>query len=202
MLPHLPKSTMHSLLDYEEVVEALHKLARESTGLIKVEVVGKSRIGRDMLYATIGSGPIKVWVQARGRAVQALTTPGALEFLKALAHPARIQVLELLASGERSVSEIQPFVGLEPSHLSQQLGVLRRAGVVSTRKDGPLVIYSIRDPQLVELLAVAKQMLIRSLADPRTCWPACAPRPRDVVHRHEPAAATARLRGPSGLLAG
>lgn len=84
---------------------------------------------------------------------------------KALAHPARIQVLELLASGERSVGEIQGLVGLEPSHLSQQLGVLRRAGLVSTRKEGPLVIYSIRDPQLVELLVDAKRILIRSLAE-------------------------------------
>jgi DNA-binding transcriptional ArsR family regulator len=87
------------------------------------------------------------------------------DLFKALAHPARILVLELLSTGERSVSEIQPFVGLEPSHLSQQLAVLRRAGVVSTRKEGSLVVYSIRDPQLVELLAIAKQMLIRSLAE-------------------------------------
>jgi DNA-binding transcriptional ArsR family regulator len=87
------------------------------------------------------------------------------ELFKALAHPARIRVLEVLAEGERSVGEIQPLVGIEASHLSQQLGVLRRAGLVSTRKDGASVIYSIRDPQLVELLAVAKRMLIRSLTE-------------------------------------
>jgi DNA-binding transcriptional ArsR family regulator len=87
------------------------------------------------------------------------------ELFRALGHPARVRVLELLADGERSVREMQPLVGIESSHLSHQLGVLRRAGLVSTRKDGASVIYSIRDPQLVELLAVAKRMLIRSLAE-------------------------------------
>ena len=92
MLAHLPQSTMHNLLDYEEVVAALHEIARESNGRVKVASAGKSRIGRDMLYATVGNGPIKVWVQARGRAVQALTTPGALETIKALAHDAYANV--------------------------------------------------------------------------------------------------------------
>ncbi|HLF99766.1 MAG TPA: metalloregulator ArsR/SmtB family transcription factor [Acidimicrobiia bacterium] len=86
------------------------------------------------------------------------------ELFRALAHPARIRVLEVLAEGERSVSEIQPLVGIEPSHLSQQLGVLRRAGLVITRKDGAHVHYSLADPQLAKLLAVAKAMLIRSLS--------------------------------------
>jgi DNA-binding transcriptional ArsR family regulator len=87
------------------------------------------------------------------------------ELFKALAHPARIRVLELLAEGERSVGDMQPIIGIESSHLSQQLGVLRRAGLVSTRKEGSSVIYAIRDPQLVELLAVAKRILISSLAE-------------------------------------
>jgi DNA-binding transcriptional ArsR family regulator len=87
------------------------------------------------------------------------------ELFKALAHPARIRVLELLADGERSVGEIQPLIGIELSHLSQQLAVLRRAGLVSTRKEGPSVIYAIRDPQIVELLAVAKRILIKSLSE-------------------------------------
>lgn len=87
------------------------------------------------------------------------------ELFKALGHPARVRVLELLADGERSVGEIQPLVGIEASHLSQQLGVLRRAGLVTTRKAGSSVIYAIRDPQLVELLAVSKRILIHSLAE-------------------------------------
>lgn len=86
------------------------------------------------------------------------------ELFRALAHPARIRALEVLVEGERSVGELQPEVGIESSHLSQQLGVLRRAGLVTTRKEGASVIYAIRDPQLADLLAVAKGMLITSLS--------------------------------------
>ncbi len=87
------------------------------------------------------------------------------ELFKALANPARIRVLELLAEGERSVGEMQPLVGIELSHLSQQLSVLRRAGLVSSRKEGASVIYSIRNDNVVELLRVAKELLISSLAE-------------------------------------
>lgn len=89
------------------------------------------------------------------------------ELFKALAHPGRIRVLELLAEGPRSVSEMQPLVGIESSHLSQQLGVLRRAGLVTVRKEGASSIYAIRDSELVALLAAAKRVLINSLADTR-----------------------------------
>ncbi|MGD9797138.1 MAG: ArsR/SmtB family transcription factor [Acidimicrobiia bacterium] len=87
------------------------------------------------------------------------------ELFRALAHPARIRVLEVLADGERSVGELQPVVGIELSHLSQQLGVLRRAGLVVARKQGSSVIYAIRDPLTVELLRVARQLLINALSE-------------------------------------
>jgi DNA-binding transcriptional ArsR family regulator len=86
------------------------------------------------------------------------------DLFKALAHPARIRALEILSEGERSVGELVPLVGIEASHLSQQLAVLRRAGLVASRRDGTSVIYAIVDDQLVELLAVAKRLLIGSLS--------------------------------------
>ncbi|MDY7101415.1 MAG: metalloregulator ArsR/SmtB family transcription factor [Actinomycetota bacterium] len=89
------------------------------------------------------------------------------EMFKALAHPARIRALEVLVDGERSVSELQPEVGIESSHLSQQLGVLRRAGLVATRKEGTTVYYAIDDPMLIELLAVARRLLIARLEHTR-----------------------------------
>ena len=89
------------------------------------------------------------------------------DLFKALAHPARIRALELLTQSEYSVGELQPLVGIESSHLSQQLGVLRRVGLVTTRKDGSSVIYAIKDPPVAELLAVAKRFLLNSLADTR-----------------------------------
>jgi len=87
------------------------------------------------------------------------------ELFKALAHPARIRVLEVLSDGERSVGDLQPLVGLELSHLSQQLAVLRRAGLVTYRKEGSSVIYAVKDELVAELLRVAKQLLINSLSE-------------------------------------
>ena len=66
------------------------------------------------------------------------------DLFRALAHPARIRVLEVLAEGERSVGEMQPLVGIEASHLSQQLGVLRRAGPGRDPQGG--LVGVLRDP--------------------------------------------------------
>lgn len=87
------------------------------------------------------------------------------EFFKTLGHPARIRILELLSARERSVGELLPEVGLESSNLSQQLAVLRRAGVVAGRKDGNTVIYSITSPDIAELLLVARRVLTGMLTD-------------------------------------
>lgn len=85
------------------------------------------------------------------------------EFFRTLGHPARIRILELLREGDRSVGELVPEVGLEASHLSHQLAVLRRAGVVHGHKVGTTVVYSVVDPRIFQLLEVAKQMLTSSL---------------------------------------
>ncbi len=90
------------------------------------------------------------------------------DLFRALAHPARILVLEVLVEGERSVGDLQPLVGIESSHLSQQLAVLRRAGLVSTRKEGSSVVYAIRDPETVMLMASARRLLINALSDSQT----------------------------------
>jgi DNA-binding transcriptional ArsR family regulator len=87
------------------------------------------------------------------------------EFFKTLGHPARIRILELLAVGELSVSELLAEVGLEGSHMSQQLAVLRRAGVVVARKQGNSVIYSLASPDMAELMLVARKVLTSVLND-------------------------------------
>ena len=81
------------------------------------------------------------------------------EFFRSLAHPARIRILELLVTGDRSVTELLPAVGVEASNLSQQLGVLRRAGIVSARRHGNSVTYSMGSPHIAELFAVARAAL-------------------------------------------
>jgi DNA-binding transcriptional ArsR family regulator len=81
------------------------------------------------------------------------------EFFKTLGHPARIRVLELLSDREHAVAEMLPQVGIEAAHLSQQLAVLRRANLVTSRKEGPTVYYSLTSPHVAELLAVARLIL-------------------------------------------
>jgi DNA-binding transcriptional ArsR family regulator len=119
---------------------------------------------RSRSTASTRSG-VPVAVQPPGPSVPLSETKAAL--FKALGHPARIRCLEVLAEGERSVGELQPLVGIELSHLSQQLGVLRHAGLVSSRKEGSSVVYAIKDPLLIELLAVARRFLLGSLDETR-----------------------------------
>ena len=118
----------------------------------------RSRAGVSAPIATSTSVPT-------GPSIPLSETKAAL--FKALGHPARIRCLEVLAGGERSVGDLQPLVGIELSHLSQQLGVLRRAGLVASRKEGSSVVYAIKDPLLVELLAVARKFLLGSLDETR-----------------------------------
>lgn len=87
------------------------------------------------------------------------------EFFKALAHPMRIRILEVLSEGDRSVNELQTILGSEGSAVSQQLAVLRNKNVVTGTKDGTSVVYSLRDPLISELLQVAKQIFDNHLVD-------------------------------------
>jgi DNA-binding transcriptional ArsR family regulator len=87
------------------------------------------------------------------------------DFFKALAHPMRIRILEVLSEGDKNVNELQSILGSEGSAVSQQLSVLRNKNVVYGIKDGTSVIYSLRDPLIKELLAVAKQIFDNHLVD-------------------------------------
>jgi len=87
------------------------------------------------------------------------------DFFKTLSHPARIRILEVLRDGEQSVSQLIPQVGIEASHLSQQLAVLRRANILESRKEGTTVCYSVTDERIFQLLEVAKAIITSSLAE-------------------------------------
>lgn len=82
------------------------------------------------------------------------------EFFKAIGHPVRIRALELLSEGEQSVSDLLGAIDVGQAYLSQQLGVLRRAGLVDTRREGSHVLYSLADPRMAEVLAISRQMLL------------------------------------------
>jgi len=81
------------------------------------------------------------------------------EFFKTLGHPARIRVLELLAQGDLAVHELLGSITIEQSNLSQQLSVLRMAGLVEQRRVSGQVIYSLALPEVRDLLLVARGIL-------------------------------------------
>jgi DNA-binding transcriptional ArsR family regulator len=87
------------------------------------------------------------------------------DFFKALAHPLRIRILELLAEGDKNVNELQTLIGTEGSAVSQQLSVLRSKNIVYGTKEGNRVLYSLRDPMIIDLLNIARQIFNNHLID-------------------------------------
>jgi DNA-binding transcriptional ArsR family regulator len=85
------------------------------------------------------------------------------EFFKALAHPLRIRILEVLRGQERSVQELQAALDVDQPTVSAQLAVLRRSNVVEARKVGTTVRYTLRDPLVGDLLDVARKIFDRHL---------------------------------------
>ena len=79
-------------------------------------------------------------------------------FFRALSHPLRIRILELLVRGDRSVQEVQEALNAEQPVVSQQLAILRAKNIVVGRKDGVSVRYAVRDPLIGELLDVARRI--------------------------------------------
>ena len=88
-------------------------------------------------------------------------------YFRALAHPIRIHILEILVRGGRTVQELQEALGLEQPIVSQQLAVLRNQGIVVARKDGSSMRYTLRDPLVGDLLDVARRIFNNQLASTR-----------------------------------
>lgn len=85
------------------------------------------------------------------------------ELFKTLGHPVRIRILEVLRAGASNVADIAAAVGVGGSTLSQHLTTLRRSGVLTSQRDGSLVIYRVADPRVFQLLEVGRQILTTSL---------------------------------------
>lgn len=81
------------------------------------------------------------------------------EFFRTLGHPARIRILELLSERDHAVHELLDEIAIEPSNLSQQLAVLRRTSLVTSRREGGEVIYSVSAPEVRDLLLAARRIL-------------------------------------------
>ncbi len=81
------------------------------------------------------------------------------ELFRCLGHPARIRILELLSEEDLAVHELLASVTIEQSNLSQQLAVLRAAGIVVQRREGTEVIYTLALPEVRELLRAGRRLL-------------------------------------------
>ena len=102
-----------------------------------------------------GFGPGFAEVADRGDLATALSdhAEAAAAFLKALSHEGRLMILCHLARGEKSVSELEALIGQRQAAVSQQLARLRLEGLVSTRRDGKAIYYTIRDARVLALLS-------------------------------------------------
>ena len=84
---------------------------------------------------------------------------------KAIASPHRLEILELLAQGERTVDSLATEIGLSLANASQHLQALRQAALVESRKDGVFVYYRLSDPDVFELSKVIRTVAERRLAE-------------------------------------
>lgn len=89
------------------------------------------------------------------------------EFFKALAHPARIRILENLRDGEKPAGEILEALGLEQSNGSQHLAVLRHKNILVARREGTSVHYAVRDPMLYQILDLLRRYFFEHLTEVR-----------------------------------
>jgi ArsR family transcriptional regulator len=89
------------------------------------------------------------------------------ELFRTLGHPIRIRVLELLQDGPKAVSELVVELDVEASSVSQQLAVLRRAGIVVSTRKGTSVIYELAASDVADLMRAARRFLSEVLADQR-----------------------------------
>jgi len=86
------------------------------------------------------------------------------EIFQALAHPTRIAIVEALRRGETSAGQLIEQLELEQANASQHLAVLRSKQVVTSRKEGNQVFYSLRDPMLIDVLDILKRYFYSHLS--------------------------------------
>ncbi|MDD7969620.1 ArsR/SmtB family transcription factor [Roseinatronobacter alkalisoli] len=100
-----------------------------------------------------------------GMAPQDMTAQAqaASNFLKALAHEGRLMILCHLSSGEKSVTELEHLLQSRQAAVSQQLARLRLEGLVSCRRDGKTIYYSLHDQRAARIIAVVYEMFCANL---------------------------------------
>jgi len=86
------------------------------------------------------------------------------EVLKAIAQPTRLKIIQLLQDGEHCVCEIFPAIGHEQSNTSRHLQMMLKSGILQQRKDGLKIYYSLRHPEVLEMVRLAELIAGRDAA--------------------------------------
>lgn len=87
------------------------------------------------------------------------------EICKTLANPKRLEIINALKDGELSVGDLVERLGITKANVSQHLAVLRQSRVVSTRRDGVNIYYTINNPKIIEACSLMKAVLLEQLAE-------------------------------------
>lgn len=102
--------------------------------------------------------------------------------LKALAHPARLQILNALRDGEECVCHLTALMRQRQAYVSQQLMFLRQAGVIEDRKEGLRVYYRVKDPRVFEVLDLVNALVGIQEGITKRQWVSACPCPKCQVH--------------------
>jgi len=108
-----------------------------------------------------------------------------VELFKLFGHPARLAILELLRDGEHCVCHLEAYLGLRQAAISQQLALLREAGLVLDRRDGWNIYYRLADQALLTLLDEAANLIGITIPEPAhqsvsCCCPHCASKSKNI----------------------
>ena len=86
-----------------------------------------------------------------------------MQIFKALTHPARLAILEILRDGEHCVCHMEAHLGFRQAYISQQLSVLRDAGLIRDRRDGWNIFYQVTDQRIYSVIDAAQIMTRQSV---------------------------------------
>lgn len=86
------------------------------------------------------------------------------EICQTFSHPKRLEILDLLRDGEKSVNELVQLAGINQSNLSQHLAILRGKNIVQTRRDGVNIYYSIANSKIIKAFDIMREILYEQLA--------------------------------------
>ncbi|HMD90417.1 MAG TPA: metalloregulator ArsR/SmtB family transcription factor [Anaerolineaceae bacterium] len=90
------------------------------------------------------------------------------QMLKVLTHPARLAILDILRDGEHCVCHMEAYLGYRQAYLSQQIAVLREAGLILDRREGWNIFYRVTDPRIYTVLDAVQELFGRKPFSPRT----------------------------------